>query len=112
MVRPTDGILASDVIDDVVRRLVRKFAPLKIILFGSHARGEATPDSDLDFLIVVADGADLRRAAIDIHRELTDLALPKDILVTTPAEIANRGDLIGSALRPALREGKILYERS
>jgi predicted nucleotidyltransferase len=112
MVRPTEVISAPEVIDDAVRRLVRKFAPLKIVLFGSHARGEATPDSDLDFLIVVPDGADLRRTAIEMHRELADLALPKDVLVTTPREIASRGDLIGTALRPALREGKILYERS
>ena len=111
MVRQTDSILISGVIDDATRRLTAQFHPLKIILFGSHARGDATPDSDLDFLIVMPDGTDRRRAAIEMHQLLSDLALPKDILVTTPSEIAQRGDLLGTALRPALHEGRVLYER-
>jgi hypothetical protein len=43
---------------------------------------------------------------------LADLPLPKDIIVATPEEIARRGDLVGTVLRPALREGKVLYQRS
>jgi uncharacterized protein len=99
------------VIDDAVDRLVRHFHPLRIVLFGSHARGDATPDSDLDFLIVMPDGTDRRQTAIEIHAFLRNLTMPKDILVTTPQEISRRGEVIGSALRSALREGKVLYER-
>ena len=47
-----------------------------------------------------------------IRRALADLPVCKDIVVTTPEEIIRRGDLIGTVLRPALREGKVLYERS
>ena len=51
-------------------------------------------------------------AAVAIRRALADLPVCKDIVVTTPEEITRRGDLIGTVLRPALREGKVLYERS
>jgi hypothetical protein len=54
---------------------------------------------------------DKRKAAIDIRRKLSDLPVGKDIVVTTPDEIERRGDLVGTLLRPALREGKVLYER-
>ena len=53
-----------------------------------------------------------RMAAVAIRRALADLPVCKDIVVTTPEEITRRGDLIGTVLRPALREGKVLYERS
>jgi predicted nucleotidyltransferase len=99
------------VVDDVVHRLVTQFSPLKIILFGSHAIGNPTDDSDLDFLIVMPDGTDRRQSAIEMHRHLRDLPMPKDLIVTTPQEIARRGQMIGSILQPALAEGKVLYER-
>jgi predicted nucleotidyltransferase len=93
-------------------RIVRDCHPLKIILFGSHARGEAGPESDLDLLVVLPEVASRRQSAVKIRCLLTDLPVPKDIVVTTPEEIARRGDLVGTVLRPALREGKVLYERS
>ena len=87
------------------------FHPLKLILFGSHARGDARPDSDIDVLVVLPEVSDKRRVAIEIRRTLIDLPVCKDIIVTTPEEIERRGNLIGTVLRPALREGKVLYER-
>lgn len=99
-------------IADMTARIARDFHPLRIILFGSHARGDATPDSDIDLLVVLSDTTDKREAAIQIRRTLRDLPVGKDIIVTTPDEIARRGDLIGPVLRPALREGKVLYERN
>ncbi|MGH8065569.1 MAG: nucleotidyltransferase domain-containing protein [Candidatus Entotheonellia bacterium] len=93
-------------------RIVRDCHPLKIILFGSHARGEAGPESDIDLLVVLPEVSNKRHAAVAIRRALTDLPVLKDIVVTTPEEIARRGDLIGTVLRHALREGKVLYERS
>lgn len=93
-------------------RIVRDCHPLKIILFGSHARGEAGPESDIDLLVVLPEVSNKRHAAVAIRRALTDLPVPKDIVVTTPEEIARRGDLIGTVLRHALCEGKVLYERS
>jgi predicted nucleotidyltransferase len=96
----------------IIERIVRRFAPVRIILFGSHARGEARPDSDLDLLVVLSQITDKRQAAVNIGNELSDLPVSKDIVVTTPEEIALRGEVIGLVLRPALREGKVIYERA
>lgn len=98
-------------IDEMVSRIRQRFSPEKIILFGSHARGTAERDSDIDLLVVFRDVDDKRRRAVDIRRALSDLPVSKDIIVTTSAELAARGDLVGSVLRPALREGRTLYER-
>lgn len=95
----------------IVDRVVAKFHPLRVILFGSRARGEARPDSDVDLLVVMPNVADKRIAAVEIRRTLRDLPVGKDILVTTPDEIARRGEMTGSVLRAALREGKVIFER-
>jgi predicted nucleotidyltransferase len=102
----------ADYIQIMAERIIQDYDPVKIILFGSHARGEAGPESDIDLLVVLPEIANKRQAAVAIRRVLTDLPVPKDIVVTTPEEIARRGDLVGTVLRPALREGKVLYERS
>ncbi len=95
----------------MTERIVREFDPVRVILFGSHARGEAGPDSDVDLLVVLPSVDDQRRAAVAIRRLLADLPVAKDIVVATPDEIAARGHLVGTVLRPALREGTVLYER-
>ena len=102
----------NELIADMTARIARDFQPLRIILFGSHARGDATPDNDIDLLVVLSDATDKRQAAIEIRRALRDLPVSKDIIVPTPDEIARRGDLIGPVLRPALREGRVVYERN
>ena len=102
----------NQLIADMTDRIARDFHPLRIILFGSHARGDATADSDVDLLVVLPEAPNKRQAAIEIRRALRDLPVSKDIVVTTPDEIARRGDLIGPVLQPALREGKVLYERN
>ena len=97
---------------EAIERIRRQCDPLRIILFGSWARGQARPDSDLDLLVVLPRVEDKRRAAVEIMRALNGLPVSKDVVVTTPEEIAERGNTIGHVLRPALREGKVLYERA
>ena len=105
-------ILASETfISTMVDRIVGAFQPSRIILFGSHARGTATEWSDVDLLVILPDVSDKRNTAIEIRRVLGDLPVCKDIVVATPEEVARRGHLVGTVLRSALREGKVLYER-
>lgn len=104
-------MITDAIIKVMTERIVQRFDPLRIILFGSRARGEVGPDSDVDLLVVLPDVVDKRRAAIEIRRALVDLPVAKDIIVTTPEEIARRSRLVGTVLRPALREGRVLYER-
>ena len=102
---------AQECITAMTKRIVREFRPEQVILFGSHARGDAGADSDVDLLVVLAQADDVRKVTVAIRRALTDIAVAKDIIVTTPEEIRRRGHLVGTILRPALREGKTLYAR-
>lgn len=94
-----------------VERLVAEFGPLRVVLFGSRARGDARPDSDVDLLVVMPRLDNKRRLTRAMLHALDDRVVPVDIVVTDPHEIERRGDLVGSVLRPALREGQVLYER-
>ena len=94
----------------MTERIVREFDPLQIILFGSQARGDADPDSDIDLLVVFPELADKRKTAIDIGRVLSDVPVAKDIIVSTPEELEHSRTRIGSVLRYAQQEGKILWK--
>jgi uncharacterized protein len=96
-------------IDRMVKRIVRKFHPEKIILFGSQARGDAGPDSDVDLLIVMPVAGSKRDKRVEIRLALHDIKVPKDILISTPEEFAWRKDYVGTVERPAAREGKVLH---
>ena len=103
---------AETIISDMVDRIVSRFEPSQVLLFGSQARGTASEWSDVDLLVVMTEVTDKRQAAIEIRRSLGDLLVSKDILVTTPDEISRRGHVVGTVLHAAIREGKVLYERS
>jgi predicted nucleotidyltransferase len=94
-----------------VARIVRDFDPERVILFGSRARGDATPDSDVDLLVVMDLEGSARRKAIEIGVAVHDVRVPKDIVVTTPHEFAARRSVVGTIERHALNEGRVLYER-
>jgi len=101
-----DGTVAA-----AVERIVSRFAPRQIVLFGSRAQGETSMDSDIDLLVVLPEVADKHRAAVAIRRELRDLPASKDIVVSTAAEIERRGDISGTVLHEALRTGTTVYEQ-
>lgn len=107
----TSFVSQPECLVEAIQRITRQFDPLRIILFGSWAHGDARPDSDLDLLVVLPHVENKRHAAVEILRAVNGLPLSKDVLVTTPEEIAARGNIIGDVLRPALREGKVIYER-
>ncbi|MDX9953803.1 MAG: nucleotidyltransferase domain-containing protein [Anaerolineae bacterium] len=95
----------------MVHRLVTQFQPERIILFGSHARGTAGPDSDVDLLVILPVTGSKRAKQIEMRVALHDIRVPKDIIVATPEEVARRGHIVGTLMRPALQEGKVLYVR-
>jgi predicted nucleotidyltransferase len=97
-------------LDDAVKRIVDQFHPAKIILFGSHARGSARPDSDVDLLVVMDVKESKRRQAVEIDLALADRTFPLDVIVVTPAEFARYRDVVGHILYPAVRDGKVLYD--
>jgi predicted nucleotidyltransferase len=102
---------AIDKLPEAIARLVEGFDPLRIVLFGSQARGQALPDSDLDLLVVVAHLGDKRETAVSMTKALRGLRAAIDVVPTDPDEMARRGDTPGDVLRSALREGKTVYER-
>ena len=98
-------------IPKMVRRIVRRCSPQKVILFGSHATGRAGPDSDVDLLVVMRTVKSKARQEIALRMALRDFATPKDIVVTTAEEFEWRKKVAGTIERPAAREGRILYEK-
>ena len=94
-----------------MKRIVKRFRPEKIILFGSHARGEAGPDSDVDLLVVMPVQASVVDKRLEIRAALHGIPVPLDVVVTSPDEFAWRKDVVGTIEWPATREGKVLYSR-
>jgi len=99
----------EQVLDDLVTRVVCAVAPERIILFGSAAKGRMGPDSDLDVLVVKS--GEYRKIDImhAIRRELRGFSHSVDLVVATPAELAQYGDSFALVYYPAIREGRELY---
>ncbi len=97
---------------EIVSRLVAALDPDRIVLFGSLARGEAGPDSDVD-LLLVKESSELRhRRSIPAYNALAGLGIPADILWRTPAEIAEWSQVPNHVTTRAIQEGRVLYERA
>ncbi|MFA6186572.1 MAG: nucleotidyltransferase domain-containing protein [Phycisphaerae bacterium] len=96
----------------MVELVVSRFSPDKIILFGSHARGNARADSDIDLLIVMPVKGSIRRKTVEIGVALHDIAVAKDLIVVRPQDFEWRKDIVGTIEWPAAREGKLLYART
>jgi len=99
-------------IDELVRRIVEVAHPLRIILFGSAARGAMGPHSDLDVLVVMPDGIHRRKTAQEIYRHLWGFGFAKDIVVVTESDLCKYGDNFSLIYYPALREGREIYVAS
>jgi HEPN domain-containing protein/predicted nucleotidyltransferase len=97
-------------INRMVKRIASRFHPEKIILFGSQARGDAGPDSDVDLLVIMPANDCGPDQACEIREALDDIVVPKDIIVTSPEAFAWRKDVVGTIEWPAAHEGKVLYE--
>ena len=111
MSRKLETVSAETCIKRMVERIVKRFHPEKIILFGSQARGDAGPDSDVDLLVVMEVQGSVVEKRLQIRGTLHDIPVPVDVAVTTPEDFALRKDLVGTLEWPATREGKVLYAR-
>jgi predicted nucleotidyltransferase len=100
----------QDLLDEIVQHVVRVVQPRRILLFGSAARGRLGPDSDLDLLVIVREPVHRRAVAQEIYRNLHGILLPVDVVVVTERDVEQYGDKVGTILRPALREGQVIYE--
>jgi len=96
---------------EVVQRIVEAFNPERIIMFGSYARGEPTPHSDVDLLIVMEAGERPARRSARVAHVLLDVPFPIDILVRTPAELQHRLRIGDYFIQEILEQGQMLYER-
>lgn len=108
--------ITEELLREMTDLIVRTVAPRKVVLFGSYARGTAGPHSDLDFLVVEDDpfGPERSRNAemVKLWRALGDYGIAKDFLVYTREEVERWKDAQNHVIAQALREGKVLYERS
>jgi len=100
----------EQVVELVAQRIVAAFRPLRVIQFGSRARGEVGRWSDVHLLVALPGAADKRRAAVEMLRAVGDLPIATDIVVSRPQELARRGQIKGGVLRAALHEGEVAYE--
>ena len=105
---PTPG---PEHVAEAVRCLVAAADPLQIVVFGSVARGEAGPESDLDLLVIMPDGTDRRAARRILSLSLAQLEVPKDVVVTTPAHAAQHEQSCWHIVATALEEGTLVYSR-
>ena len=96
---------------EITARIVKTSDPEKIILFGSHARGDADVNSDLDLLVIVDGIEQLRKESTRVRRALRGLLIPIDVILASSEQIERLRDEKGLVYHNALAEGKILYER-
>ena len=108
-----DGRTLAEWMPTVIADLVEACDPLQVILFGSVARGEDGPDSDLDVLVVLPEIDRARRHELVARlRRVVTAPVPVDVFVTDPSEIERRRDVIGSLLYWPLREGRVVHGRA
>jgi len=100
--------LSQETLQEIIRRIVEVAQPERIILFGSAARGEIGPNSDVDVLVVKS-GVHRRKLAMQIYQNMIGVECAVDVVVVTPEDIERYGDSPALVIAPALREGKVVY---
>jgi predicted nucleotidyltransferase len=99
----------SEIVENLIEQMVNAVHPLRIILFGSAARGEMGPDSDIDVMVVMPDGTHCANTARYLYQQMSGFGFPIDIVVATPNVLERHKDNIGLIYRSVLAEGKEVY---
>jgi predicted nucleotidyltransferase len=94
---------------EIVRRIVEVASPDRIIMFGSGARGEMKPDSDLDFLVIKAGVEHRRKLVQQVYLNLFGITVPVDVIVVTPEDAEQSRKCIGTIIGPAMQDGIEVY---
>ena len=103
-----ENALSRETLNDIIRRVVAVADPQRIILFGSAARGEMNRNSDVDLLIVKEGGdADLRAR---IYENLYGVRVAVDAILVSPADVERYRNSHALVIKPALQEGRVVYE--
>ena len=97
-------------VEEIVRRIKRVSRPVKIIIFGSAAKGEMTGDGDIDLLALESDPADPRKKSIRIGDALRGLGVPIDVIVMSQERYEETHNVIGGIAYPAHKEGRVIFE--
>ncbi len=108
-IRTKTGRVKRKVLADVIRRVVEAAQPDKIVLFGSAARGQMGPNSDLDLLVIKGGKFHRGRVATEIYRHLAGADAAVDVVVVTPEEVQRYRDTHCLVICPAMKEGKVAY---
>ncbi|MDI6716860.1 MAG: nucleotidyltransferase domain-containing protein [Actinomycetota bacterium] len=101
--------LSEQILKNIINRIVEVAHPEKIILFGSAARGEMGPNSDVDILVVVKPGVHRRKLAGEIYKNLIGVGQAVDVIVVTTEDIERYKDSFALIIEPALKEGQVVY---
>lgn len=104
-------IADESVLQEMVRRLVEAIDPDRIILFGSRARGDARPDSDVDLLVIKDSSEPPHKRSISAYRALSGLSTPTDVIWRTAEEVEEWAGVRNYVTTRAMREGRVLYEK-
>jgi predicted nucleotidyltransferase len=104
-------MIALETIQEFNQRVVHKYRPNKIILFGSYATGAPTADSDVDILVILPFQGKSVEMSADILNQI-DPRFPIDLLVRTPEQVQDRLEKGDYFIQEIMRQGKVLYEAS
>lgn len=98
----------DELIAEAGRRLSEAAPEARVVLFGSHAREEAGPESDLDLLVIEPDVQNRHRESVRLRRTLRGLDIPADVIVVSPEHVEEWSEVQGTIVYEALREGRVL----
>ncbi|MCU0644413.1 MAG: nucleotidyltransferase domain-containing protein [bacterium] len=100
-----------EALDNLIESVVKEINPIKILIFGSWARGENKAESDIDLLVVMPDGIHRRKTAQMLYRNIRGIGVPFDLIVATVSDLEKHRNNIGLIYSTILSEGKEIYAR-